>query len=133
MPGPVYHPGLIRQAFADQDGNPWVQVVFGTSVDPNRMGNQFFTVSKLSELDQCGLKYATRFCFDRCLELPWNDDYFEPLPGSSTPIIGHLTTYAISLLQVQMSYYQRDQQDRERSIKQSAANSLSTDATPTTP
>lgn len=111
MPGPEPHPGLIRQAFADQDGNPWVEVVYGTSRDPNRNGNQYFTVSKVSELDQCNLKYATRFCFDRCMQLPWAAEYFEPLPGSRTPIIGHLSRYGIELLQVQMAYYQRDKQN----------------------
>ena len=108
LPGPENHPGLIRQAFADQQGNPWVRVVYGTSVDPNRRGNQYFTISKVSELDACGLLRATRFCFDRCMELPWAAEYFEPPRSMPTPIIGCLTQYAIQILQVQMSYYQRD-------------------------
>lgn len=113
LPGPENHPGLIRRALADNDGDPWVQVIYGTSVDPNRRGNQFFTVSKVSEMDACNLKYATRFCFDRCMELPWSAEFFVSLGSRPTPIIGHLTPYAVQLLQAQMAYYQRDQQNRE--------------------
>lgn len=105
-PAPVCHPGLVRQAFADQDGQPWVELVYGTSVDPNRRGNQYFTVSKVTEMDACNLRYATRFCFERCMQLPWTEEYFEPLAGQSTPIIGRLSDYGIRLLQVQMAYYQ---------------------------
>ncbi len=107
-PGPEPHPGLIRQAFADHDGNPWVEVVYGTSRDPFRVGDKFFTVSKISEMLACNLDYATRFCLDRSMQLPWAQEYFEPLPGHHTPILGHLTDYAIRILQVQISYYQHD-------------------------
>ncbi len=105
-PGPEPHPGLIRQAFADQNGNPWVEVVFGTSKDPLRSGNEYFTISKVSEMNACNLKYATRFCFRKCMQLPWSEEYFEALRGQPTPIIGRLTDYGIKLLQVQMAYFQ---------------------------
>jgi len=48
------------------------------------------------------------------MQLPWAAEYFEPLPGSRTPIIGHLSNYGIELLQVQMAYYQRDKQNAAR-------------------
>jgi len=118
FPAPESHPGLVRQAFADQEGNPWVEIVYGTSVDPNRSGNQYFTVSKVSEMDACNLKYATRFCFDRSVQLPWSTEYFEPLKGASTPILGHLTDYGIRLLQTQIGYYQQSIQNKaERDLK----------------
>lgn len=106
VPGPESHPGLVRQAFADQDGNPWVRVVYGTSVDPMRTGRNYFTVAKMSEMDICGLYRATRFCLDRCMELPWGPDYFQPLPRAGTIILGKLSDYAIRLLQIQVSYNQ---------------------------
>lgn len=115
LPGPVPHPGLVRQAFADDDGSPWVEVVYGTSVDPNRFGNQYFTVSKVSEMDACNLKFATRFCFDRCMQLPWAEEYFQPLPKAPTPIMGHLSLYGVQILQIQMAYYQRDVEKRAES------------------
>jgi len=112
-PGPKCHPGMIRQAFADQDGNPWVRVVYGTSVDPNRHGNEFFVVSKMSEMNMCGLKCATRFCLDRDVTIPWSTDFFEILPGRNTPIIGHLSQYGQRLLQMQIAYYQQGCQSSE--------------------
>lgn len=105
-PGPEPHPGIIRQAFADQDNNPWVEVVYGTSKDPNRAGYENFTVSKVSEMDACNLKYATRFCFKKVMQLPWSEEYFQPIPGQPTPIIGRLSDYGIKLLQMQMAYFQ---------------------------
>lgn len=86
LPGPEEHPALIRQAFADNEGHPWVRAVYGTSVDPNRGGNEFFTVSKISEMDACNLRYATRFCFKRCLEIPWSREFFTPVGGNPTPV-----------------------------------------------
>lgn len=112
MPGPEPHPALVRQAFADQGGQPWARVVYGTSVDPNRRGNQFFTISKVSEMDASGLRYATRFCLDRTMELPWAAEYFRALPNMPTPIIGCLTPYSRHILQIQMSYWQQEQQNR---------------------
>jgi hypothetical protein len=56
-------PALVKQAFADQDGQPWVTVVYGTSVKPFK-GRENFTVAKLIDMDMCGLKCATRFCMD---------------------------------------------------------------------
>ena len=106
QPGPVPHPGLIRQAFVDQDGKPWAEVVYGTSKDPNRDGFEYFTVSKVSEMDACNLKYATRFCFKTCMQLPWAEEFFQPLQGQATPIIGRMTDYGIRLLQMQMAYFQ---------------------------
>ena len=106
MPGPEPHPGLIRQAFADQDGNPWVAVVYGTSKDPNRTGYENFTVSKIPEMNMCGLKCATRFRLDRTMELPWSVEYFQCLSDRPTPIIGHLSEYGQRLLQMQIGYYQ---------------------------
>ena len=100
---------MIRGAFADQDGNPWVKVVYGTSVEPSRRGLQYFTISNMTEMDICGLFRATRFCFDRCMELPWAEEYFQPLPRTGQIVLGHLSDYGVKLLQVQMTYYQQAQ------------------------
>jgi hypothetical protein len=107
IPGPEPHPGLVRQAFADNDGNPWVTVVYGTSQDPFKSGNQYYTVAKVSELIACNLDRATRFDLRRCLELPWAEEYFEPLPGQQAPTLGHLSAYAVRVLQMQIAYYQQ--------------------------
>lgn len=109
FPAPEHHPGLIRQSFADQDGNPWVRVVYGTSVDPFKAGNEYFTVANLPQMDMCGLKCATRFCLARHAELPWGPDFFDIHEGRSSPIIGHLSERLQYILQVQVSYWQQDQ------------------------
>jgi hypothetical protein len=87
-------------------GNPHVDVGFGTSVDPFRTSLADFTISKMSEMDACGLYYATRFRLDRTLILPYTDEFFEIRQDTQSPIIGHLTEYGIKLLQMQMAYYQ---------------------------
>ena len=80
-------------------------------MDPFKSGNQYFSVSKLTEMDICGLKCATRFCLERDAQLPWSVEYFEAIPGHSTPIIGHITAYGSRLLQMQYAYHQRDCQN----------------------
>lgn len=106
LPAPKARPGLIRQAFADQDGNPWVRVVYGTSVDPYRGGNENFTIAKLDDMDMCGLKCATRFCLTRTAELPYCEEFFETAPSCKSPILGHLSQYQQRILQIQVSFLQ---------------------------
>ena len=106
MPAPKPRPALVRQAFQDQDGNPWVKVVYGTSKDPYRGGPTDFSVVTLPEMQVCGLKQATRFRLDRELELPWSREFFECLVGKPTPIIGHMPDYEVRKLQIQIAYLQ---------------------------
>lgn len=106
-PAPKARPSLVRQAFADQNGNPWVVVVYGTSVDPYRGGDENFCVAKIPDMNMCGIKCATRFCLDRSAELPYSSEFFYPAPGKTTPILGHLSEYGQRLLQVQVSYMTR--------------------------
>ena len=113
VPAPDHHQGLIRQIFADQDGNPWVRVVYGTSKDPFRNQLEYFTISNLPEMDMCGLKCATRFCLARDAELPWGPDFFDAHEGRTSPIIGHLSEHGQRLLQVQISYWRTAQERRK--------------------
>lgn len=83
-----------------------MRVVYGTSVDPFRKGDEYFVVSKMQEMDMCGLKCATRFCIDRHAELPWGTDYFDAHEGCASPTIGHLSDWGQRLLQMQVSYWQ---------------------------
>lgn len=108
LPGPYPRPALVRQAFADDEGRPWVEVVFGTSKGIYRTGLQYFTIAKVSELDACGLFRPTRFCLDRSVGLPYTEEFFEVRPDCHTPVIGRLTEYGIRLLQMQISYLQRE-------------------------
>ena len=107
LPGPKPRPALVRQAFQDQDGNAWVKVVYGTSVDPYRATVADFSVVTLPEMNVCGLKCATRFRLDREMTLPWSREFFDCLPGKPSPIMGHMPEYEVRKLQMQISYLQQ--------------------------
>jgi hypothetical protein len=107
LPGEKPRPALVRQAFADQDGNPWVMVVYGTSRDPYSNSLVHFSIVTLPEMNMCGLKQATRFDLNRAIKLPWSREFFECLSGKPTPIIGHMPDYEIRKLQTQIAYLQR--------------------------
>jgi hypothetical protein len=107
MPAEKPRPALVRQAFQDQDGNAWVKVVYGTSVDPYKSSITDFTVATLAEMNVCGLKCATRFRLDREIELPWSREFFECLADKPTPIIGHMPSYEVRKLQTQIAYLQQ--------------------------
>lgn len=106
IPAPKARPALVKVAFADQDGDPWVTVVYGTSKAPYKRGLEYFTVATLSEMNQCGLKCATRFDISREATLPWAREFFTCIGGKALPIIGHLPDYEVKKLQTQISYLQ---------------------------
>ncbi|MBY0306722.1 MAG: hypothetical protein K2W86_16410 [Sphingomonas sp.] len=105
-------PALVRQSFADQDGNPWVEVVYGTSKDPFDKGYQNFAITSMVEMNLAGLLRATRFRLDRAVQLPWASEYFVPRLPFPTPVIGRLSDHMIKLLQMQIAYYQRSIEER---------------------
>ena len=107
IPAPKSRPALVRHAFADQDGNPWVEVVYGTSRDPYSNSLVHFSIVTLAEMNICGLKQATRFDLNRTMKLPWSREFFECLPGKPTPIIGHMPGYEVKKLQTQIAYLQQ--------------------------
>lgn len=107
LPGPKARPALVRQAFADQDGMPWVTVVYGTSKNPYQTDLASFSIVTLAEMNVCGLKQATRFDLSRTLTLPWAREFFDCLAGKPTPIIGHMPDYEIRKLQTQIAYLEQ--------------------------
>lgn len=104
-------PALVRNSFTDQDGNPWAEVVYGTTQDPNASGYQNFTVANAVEMNLSGLHRQTRFRLDRTETLPWATEFFCTRLGFSTPVIGRLSPHMVKLLQIQMAYYQASQGD----------------------
>ena len=107
LPAEKPRPGLVRQAFQDQEGNAWVKVVYGTSVDPYRATITDFTIATLTEMNVCGLKQATRFRLDREMTLPWSKEFFECLHEKPLPIIGHMPHYEVIKLQSQIAFLQQ--------------------------
>jgi hypothetical protein len=57
-------------------------------------------------MDACGLFQATRFDLDIVAWIPWALEWFETLPGYTSPIIGHLSPHGIKMLQLTASYKQ---------------------------
>jgi hypothetical protein len=88
-PGPGDHPCLVYDAILDDDGNPWVRVMCGTSQPPRRY-EAYFEVPH-AEGSQAGLTSDTRFNFRKIARLPWAKEFFKnddppvacPLPEKS--------------------------------------------------
>lgn len=118
LPAPKPRPALVRQAFQDDQGRPWVRAVFGTSQDPYRSTFADFTIATLAEMNMCGLKCATRFRLDRELDMPWSREFFDTLPGKGTPIIGHMPDWEIKKLQTQIAFFQHLVAERMAQLKQ---------------
>lgn len=113
-PGPKHRPAIVRRASADQDGNPWVQIAYGTSKNVIREADlDNFTVSNVMEMDACGLFCATRFRLDRVAEVPWAEEFFGNAPGRTSPVMGRLSDHAISLLRYQASLRQKRDQEAQ--------------------
>lgn len=106
-PGPKPRPALVRNAALADDGFAEVEVVYGTTNLKLDTRPYDLIISKASEMDACGLYRATRFDLDRLVWLPWTTDWFEIMPGYSSPTVGKLTDDAIRMLQIIVSYKQR--------------------------
>ncbi|MES2326912.1 MAG: hypothetical protein V4499_06225 [Pseudomonadota bacterium] len=105
-PGPKARPALVRAAAVLDDGTGDVEVVYGTST--LKLDSRPFDViiSKMSEMNECGLYRATRFDLDKVVWLPWDTDWFEIRSDFFSPVIGKLTHEAIKLLQITWAYKQ---------------------------
>lgn len=106
-PGPYPRPGLVRNAGYDEDGNPEVQIVYGTTKLKFDSRPHDFFVTKQSEMDACGLYRATRFDLDRLHWLPWSSEWFDTLPNYASPVVGRLTVDAIKILQITVALKQQ--------------------------
>jgi len=100
-PGPKPRPAIVKRVSADQHGNAWLDVAYGTSRDVFRGGVEHFIVSNVGEMDLCGLYCATRFRLDRIATVPWCEEFFTDAPGRQSPIMGRLSDHAVTLLRYQ--------------------------------
>lgn len=88
------------------DGTHEVEIVYGTTrLKFDQRPDDFF-VTNVAEMEACGLDRATRFDLDNILWLPWAAEWFEPLHGYSSPVIGRLTDYAVKMLQITVGFRQ---------------------------
>lgn len=112
-PGPKSRPAIVKRAYADQDGQPWMRIAYGTTKDVFRTSLSDFTVSNLAEMDACGLYCATRFRLDRVALVPWADEFFRDAPGRDTPVMGRLSDHGINLLRYQAALATKLEQDAQ--------------------
>lgn len=107
-PGPYPRPALVRNTATLPDGSAQVEVVYGTTNLKLQKRPFDLFVTKMSEMDACGLFNATRFDLDCVIWLPWNDQWFDVLdPHYASPVIGKLTDEAVRMLQMCVSFKQR--------------------------
>jgi hypothetical protein len=106
-------PGLVRNVAILEDGTADVEVVYGTTKLKLLERKDDFFITKMSEMVACGLDRATRFDLDKIFWLPWSSDWFEPLHGGSSPVIGTLTAHSIKMLQITVSLRQARKAEAE--------------------
>lgn len=107
-PGPKSRPAIVKQALQDEEGNPWVNVMYGTTKLRMRENPFDFYVSNMTEMDHAGLFHATRFELKRCKIVPWAEEYFAKLRGYPSPVIGRLSPHSIRMLQVAVAHAQHN-------------------------
>lgn len=102
-PGPKPRPAIVLNVAVDAEaGEGDVQLVYGTgTLKLGRRPRDFF-VTNVAEMDACGLSKATRFDLDSIAWIPWADAWFDVLPSYASPIIGHLSSHATKLLQMEL-------------------------------
>lgn len=113
-PGPKPRPALVRNTGVVDDEFGEVEVVFGTTNLANFKRIDDFYITKNSAMDACGLYRATRFDLSRCHWLPWASEWFVPLFGSASPVIGTLDLGSVKSLQTTIAYTERRAQTRDR-------------------
>lgn len=105
-PGPKARPALVKNVATTVDGTGEVHLVYGTTNLKLNSRPFDFHVTNAAEMDACGLFKATRFDLDIVAWIPWALEWFETLPGYTSPIIGHLSAHGIKMLQLTASYKQ---------------------------
>jgi hypothetical protein len=71
-----------------------------------------FYVANWAEMRACGLARATRFDLDDVVPLPYWKEFFTPLAGMSSPIMGRLSDAAIMAFQSHMKWRERELSQR---------------------
>lgn len=91
-----------------EDGVGSVEVAYGTTKLKFNSRPFDFIISKMPEMDACGLYRATRFDLDNTIWLPWTTDWFEIRPDFFSPTIGKLTDEGIRMLQIVVSWRKKE-------------------------
>ncbi|MEJ2644289.1 MAG: type II toxin-antitoxin system PemK/MazF family toxin [Gammaproteobacteria bacterium] len=106
-PGPKPRPALVLRVDDSHPGEPWVEVVYGTSQKTASVRSGELLISKATNLAayrQAGLSFDTKFDFKQVVRLPFHDEWFDRFPGllRRTPVMGSL--HASLIRSVQAAY-----------------------------
>lgn len=105
-PGPKPRPALVKNVARLPNNAGEVQLIYGTTNVKSHQRPHDFTITNMSEMNACGLYKATRFDLDTISWIPWSAEWFEILPGYSSPVIGRLTEHGIKMLEICISFKQ---------------------------
>ena len=105
-PGQADHACLVIDALLDNNGNPHVILMCGTS-QPPYWRDTYFEVP-LSEGAQCGLTKDTRFNFRKIARVPWAREYFK---NDDPPAARPLPQKSVRNFGFEAAAYQRDHPD----------------------
>jgi hypothetical protein len=105
-PGPVDHPCLVIDAMTDDDGNPWVRLLCGTS-KPARWDQRYFEVP-YAQGRYAGLTDDTRFNFRKIARIPWAREYFK---NDDPPKVRPLPEHSVRNFGFDAAEYSRDYPD----------------------
>ena len=91
---------MVRNVALVGDYGADVELVYGTTKLKFQERPDDFFITKASEMAACGLDRATRFDLDKVMWIPWAEEWFVPLFGGTSPVIGQLTEPAVKMLQI---------------------------------
>ena len=91
-PAVKVRPALVRLSAMDQaTGTGLLEVAYGTTNIKQEKRRLDLIIMNSVEIDDTGLRQATRFDLDQIVRLPWCREYFRPPNGVHDVRIGKLT------------------------------------------
>lgn len=91
-PAVKVRPALVRLSAKDQTtGHGLLEVAYGTTNLKQDHRRLDLIIMNSGEIDEVGLRQATRFDLDLIVQLPWCREYFRPPNGVDDVTIGKLT------------------------------------------
>ena len=103
-PGPKKRPVLILSVMAHQVKElqfVTVQSAYGTSQNKGKANVKTqLLIENVHALNMARLFQATRFDLSKTRWIPWSERWFEPAPGSPTPVMGRLPDSYMQRLEV---------------------------------
>lgn len=100
------HPVLVCQVAEDGEGDCWVGCYYGTSnIKLDERDELDLVIMSFESIQKMALSKHTRFDLDRCMWLPFDDQYFIENPKSpGSPIFAKAPERVIAKLKAKLRY-----------------------------